>query len=155
MWSLLPYLIETNMASLTASETKSDDIYVRGETDIFDYLNAQLKKRILILDGAMGTMIQKHRFTEEDFFAQRATNEIKCLTEHIVSIARDEIRKSRNLLETKWDYQYLALSLQARLSEMYLNKVESLSFDPFSKKIETGQFWRQLKVAVMAARAWF
>lgn len=26
-----------------------------------------LRKRILILDGAMGTMIQKHQFTEEDF----------------------------------------------------------------------------------------
>ena len=101
------------------------------------------------------SVMKKYCFNEEDFFAQRATNEIKCLTEHIVSIARNEIRKSRNLLETKWDDQYLALSLQAGLSEMYLNKVESLSFDPFSKKIETGQFWRQLKVAVMAARAWF
>ena len=59
------------MASLAASETKSEDVYVRGETDIFDYLNAQLKKRILILDGAMGTMIQKHRFTEEDYRGER------------------------------------------------------------------------------------
>jgi hypothetical protein len=55
----------STMASI-ASETKTEDIYVRGESDIFEYLNAQLKKRILILDGAMGTMIQKHRFTEED-----------------------------------------------------------------------------------------
>ena len=55
----------STMASI-ASETKNEDIYVRGESDIFEYLNAQLKKRILILDGAMGTMIQKHRFTEED-----------------------------------------------------------------------------------------
>ena len=101
------------------------------------------------------SVMKKYCFDEEDFFAQRATSEIKCLTEHIVSIARNEIRKSRNLLEAKWDDEYLALSLQAGLSEMYLNKVESLSFDPFSKKIETGQFWRQLKVAVMAARAWF
>mgnify|MGYP006077793277 FL=1 len=58
------------MASF-ANETKTEDIYTRGETDIFDYLNAQLKKRILILDGAMGTMIQKHRFTEEDYRGER------------------------------------------------------------------------------------
>ena len=26
-----------------------------------------LRKRILVLDGAMGTMLQRHQFTEEDF----------------------------------------------------------------------------------------
>jgi len=30
-----------------------------------------LKKRILILDGAMGTMIQRHKFTEEDYRGER------------------------------------------------------------------------------------
>ncbi len=30
-----------------------------------------IKERILILDGAMGTMIQRHKFTEEDFRADR------------------------------------------------------------------------------------
>ena len=34
-------------------------------------LNAQLAKRILVLDGAMGTMIQRHRLTEADFRGQR------------------------------------------------------------------------------------
>ncbi|KAA0158901.1 hypothetical protein FNF28_06041 [Cafeteria roenbergensis] len=35
--------------------------FVRGETDLFDYLNHMLKKRIMIIDGAMGTMIQVSR----------------------------------------------------------------------------------------------
>ncbi|TAE75267.1 MAG: methionine synthase [Bacteroidetes bacterium] len=34
-------------------------------------IKQQLKKRILILDGAMGTMIQRHNFSEEDYRGQR------------------------------------------------------------------------------------
>ncbi|MEG3620217.1 methionine synthase [Magnetovibrio sp. PR-2] len=34
-------------------------------------LEAQLKNRILILDGAMGTMIQRHKFEEEHFRGER------------------------------------------------------------------------------------
>jgi len=30
-----------------------------------------LEERILVLDGAMGTMIQSHKLTEEDFRGQR------------------------------------------------------------------------------------
>lgn len=41
------------------------------EIDIGAYLNETLKKRIMFLDGAMGTMIQKLRLEECDF---RGTN---------------------------------------------------------------------------------
>lgn len=34
-------------------------------------INEELKKRILVLDGAMGTMLQQHDFTEEDFRGER------------------------------------------------------------------------------------
>ena len=44
---------------------------MKGEHDIFSYLNATLSKRILILDGAMGTMVQKFKFTEEDYRGER------------------------------------------------------------------------------------
>ena len=41
------------------------------------YLQSEMQKRILILDGAQGTMIQKHRLQEEDYrgerFADRST----------------------------------------------------------------------------------
>jgi len=33
-----------------------------------------LSERILILDGAMGTMIQKHKLEEEDFRGERFKN---------------------------------------------------------------------------------
>ena len=31
----------------------------------------ELEKRILVLDGAMGTMLQQYQFTEEDFRGTR------------------------------------------------------------------------------------
>jgi len=36
-----------------------------------DLLKTQLQDRILILDGAMGTMIQQYRLSETDFRADR------------------------------------------------------------------------------------
>jgi 5-methyltetrahydrofolate--homocysteine methyltransferase len=40
-------------------------------TDRTEYLNALLKQRILILDGAMGTMIQSYRLSEADHRGER------------------------------------------------------------------------------------
>lgn len=34
-----------------------------GKSDIYAYLNATLKQRIMVIDGAMGTMIQVHTNT--------------------------------------------------------------------------------------------
>ena len=39
--------------------------------DVFSRLNELLSQRILILDGAMGTMVQAHRLTEADFRGER------------------------------------------------------------------------------------
>ena len=39
--------------------------------DVFSRLNELLSQRVLILDGAMGTMIQAHRLSEEDFRGER------------------------------------------------------------------------------------
>jgi 5-methyltetrahydrofolate--homocysteine methyltransferase len=39
----------------------------RDPAGVFAYLAETLPKRIMFLDGAMGTMIQKLRLQEEDF----------------------------------------------------------------------------------------
>ena len=39
-------------------------------------LNKVLHERILILDGAMGTMLQRYNFTEEDFQLVQEEQEI-------------------------------------------------------------------------------
>ena len=38
---------------------------------VFDTLRSLLERRILVLDGAMGTMIQRHKLTEADFRGAR------------------------------------------------------------------------------------
>ena len=52
-------------------------------------LKAELKNRILILDGGMGTMIQKYKLTENDYrgerfkdstFQQKGNNDLLCIT---------------------------------------------------------------------------
>lgn len=54
-----------------------------------------LKERILIIDGAMGTMIQRHTLTEEDFRGERFKNHQHPLkgNNDILSITRPDIIK--------------------------------------------------------------
>ena len=39
-----------------------------------DILYQNLQQRILVLDGAMGTMLQRYQFTEEDYRGERFKN---------------------------------------------------------------------------------
>jgi 5-methyltetrahydrofolate--homocysteine methyltransferase len=43
----------------------------------FALLHRQLRRRVLLLDGAMGTMIQRHQLTEADFRGERFTDHPK------------------------------------------------------------------------------
>jgi 5-methyltetrahydrofolate--homocysteine methyltransferase len=54
-----------------------------------------LKERILVLDGAMGTMIQRHTLTEEDFRGERFKNHSHPLkgNNDVLSITRPDIIK--------------------------------------------------------------
>lgn len=58
-------------------------------------LYTELERRILILDGAMGTMIQRHDLTEEDFRNERLKNHHKPLkgNNDLLSITRPDIIK--------------------------------------------------------------
>lgn len=70
-----------------------------------------LKSRILVLDGAMGTMIQKHKFSEEDYRGQRfadypsplqGNNDLLTLTqpEAILEIHRQYFEAGADIAET-------------------------------------------------------
>lgn len=54
-----------------------------------------LRQRILVLDGAMGTMIQRHKLTEEDFRGERFKNHSSSLkgNNDLLSITRPDIIK--------------------------------------------------------------
>jgi 5-methyltetrahydrofolate--homocysteine methyltransferase len=70
-----------------------------------------LSKRILVLDGAMGTMIQRHQLTEEDYRGKRfknhptnlnGNNDLLSLTqpEIIVDIHREYLKVGADIIET-------------------------------------------------------
>ncbi|MEZ4984148.1 MAG: homocysteine S-methyltransferase family protein [Saprospiraceae bacterium] len=70
-----------------------------------------LKERILVLDGAMGTMIQRYRLKEEDYRGERfadwhsdikGNNDILCLTQPdiIASIHEEYLAAGADILET-------------------------------------------------------
>ncbi len=79
--------------------------------DATDALSAMLKSRILVLDGAMGTMIQRHVFSEEEYrgtrFAEwhrdlKGNNDLLSLTqpEAITAIHRAYLDAGSDLVET-------------------------------------------------------
>ena len=77
----------------------------------FNILKKLLKERILVFDGAMGTLIQQHKLTEEDFRGERfkthpkdlkGNNEILNLTqpEVIQNIHREYLDAGADIIET-------------------------------------------------------
>eukprot|EP01138_Halocafeteria_seosinensis_P014484 gb/GECG01014787.1/.p1 GENE.gb/GECG01014787.1/~~gb/GECG01014787.1/.p1 ORF type:complete len:1273 (+),score=245.99 gb/GECG01014787.1/:1-3819(+) len=86
--------------------------FVRGETDIYEYLHYALKRRILSFDGAMGTMIQGEKFTEEEFRAEafkdhptkalQGNNDMLSITqpERIQKIHEDYLEAGCDIVET-------------------------------------------------------
>lgn len=74
-------------------------------------LNALLNERILIIDGAMGTMIQRYRLEEKDYRGERfkdwksdvkGNNDLLCLTrpEIIKEIHKQYLHAGANIIET-------------------------------------------------------
>lgn len=80
-------------------------------TNKTDILNALFKQRILILDGAMGTMIQRAKLEEEDYRGERfadwesplkGMNDLLVLTqpELIANIHREYLEAGADIIET-------------------------------------------------------
>lgn len=65
----------------------------REWSDSYKYISSELKKRIMVLDGAMGTMIQKHPLTENDFRGTRFADHPKDIkgNNDILSITQPDI----------------------------------------------------------------
>src|SRR6185312_12960428 len=85
------------------------------------YLLKELKRRIFILDGGMGTMIQRHRLTEQDYrgtrfadfpHAVKGNNDLLCLTQpHLIKdIHRAYLEAGADFIETN-TFNATAISL--------------------------------------------
>ena len=106
----LSNMSNTNLldAPLTAKNNKQNRKRKPNQTE---RLHALLSERILILDGAMGTMIQDHNFTEEDYRGTRfadwgqdvkGNNDLLSLTEPdvILQIHEDFFNAGADIVET-------------------------------------------------------
>lgn len=106
-------------------------------------IEAVLKQRIMVFDGGMGTMIQKHRFEENDFrgseFAAhpknlKGNNDLLSLTKPEVIYRIHKVSKEGfflnmcsmlNVSLTMWDQKNLRISLE--LNESYIAYCNSKS----------------------------
>src|SRR3990167_10440764 len=71
--------------------------------DVVGYLHQQLKQRIFLLDGAMGTMIQRYRLTEADYRGKRFAD-----FPHLLKGNNDLLSITQSLLITEIHHAYLA-----------------------------------------------
>ena len=74
-------------------------------------IRKELEKRILVIDGAMGTMIQQHKLTEADYRGERfsnwhsdvkGNNDLLCITqpEIIKGIHKQNLTAEADIIET-------------------------------------------------------
>lgn len=91
-----------------------------------------LKERILIIDGAMGTMIQRHKLEEKDYRGERfkdwgsdlkGNNDLLCLTQPqiIEGIHRQYLEAGADIVETN--------TFNAQVISMADYQMESLAFE--------------------------
>ncbi len=111
----------------------------------------EIKKRVLVLDGAMGTMIQNHNLTEEDFRGNRfadwpvnvkGNNDLLCLTQPniIQSIHEEYLEAGADIIETNTfnanhislaDYQMQDLTYEINLAAA---KIARKAADKYTSK---------------------
>ena len=119
----------------------------------FALFEQQLAKNILILDGAMGTMIQAYKFEEQDFRGERfadwhtdikGNNDLLVLThpELIKAIHLEYLEAGADILETNTfnattiamaDYDMQAYSAEINLAAA---KIARAAADEYNKKSE-------------------
>jgi 5-methyltetrahydrofolate--homocysteine methyltransferase len=74
-------------------------------------IKEELKKRILVIDGAMGTMIQRHKLNEADYRGERfkdwhcdvkGNNDLLCITQPdiIIGIHKEYLNAGADIIET-------------------------------------------------------
>lgn len=139
----------------------------------FEYLSGILKKRILVLDGAMGTMIQRHKLQEADFRGERfkdhpsdlkGNSDILCLTqpEIIKNIHKAYYEAGSDIVETnsfsatkisQADYKTESLVYEINLQAARLAKEAAKEFtekDPSKPRFVAGALGPTNKTASLS-----
>ena len=112
----------------------------------FDQIKKILKERILVLDGAMGTMIQDYRFSENDYrgaqFKDHPTNlkgnnDLLSLTqpEAILNIHREYLTVGADIIETN-TFNSTAISQSDYNTEKYVTEINFASAQLARKAVD-------------------
>lgn len=124
-------------------------------------IREELKKRILIIDGAMGTMIQRHHLKEEDYRGERfrdwasdlkGNNDLLCLTQPAIieGIHREYLEAGADIIETNTfnaqrvslaDYQMEALAYDINYAAAKIAKKATAAYnlkDPSKPRFVAG-----------------
>ena len=108
-----------------------------------------LQQRILVIDGAMGTMIQRHKLTEADYRGQRfanwhtdvkGNNDLLCITKPdiIIGIHKQYLEAGADIIETNtfsstkiaqadYDLQSIAYELNVAAAQCARKAIEEFS----------------------------
>lgn len=109
-----------------------------------EYLHKTLKDRIMIIDGAMGTMIQKHKPTEEDYRGEKFKDSKHDLkgNNDLLSITRPHIIKGihAQYLEAGADFLETNTFNGTRIAQLGMFDNDVLFF--FSCRILHGFFYK-------------
>jgi len=112
-------------------------------------IKSLLKERILVIDGAMGTMIQRYKLDEADYRGQRfknwpsdlkGNNDLLCLTQPqiIKAIHKEYLAAGANIIETNTfnsqrvslaDYNMQALALEINIAAAKIAKEAIAEFE--------------------------
>lgn len=112
-------------------------------------IRSLLKERILVIDGAMGTMIQRYKLTESDYRGDRfkdwpsdvkGNNDLLCLTQPqiIKAIHKEYLAAGANIIETNTfnsqkvslaDYDMQALALEINTAAAKIAKEAIVEFE--------------------------
>ncbi len=117
-------------------------------------LRKLLEERILIIDGAMGTMVQRYKLSEEDYRGERfkdwhtdvkGNNDLLCLTrtDIIKQIHKEYLRAGANIIETNTfnaqvislaDYDMQSLAYEINVAAAKLAKEAILEYEAECKE---------------------
>ena len=113
-------------------------------------IRKELEKRILVIDGAMGTMIQRHKLTEADYRGERfkdwhsdvkGNNDLLSITQPqiIIGIHKEYLEAGADIIETNtfsstviaqadYDMQLLAYELNVAAAQCARKAITEFNF---------------------------
>jgi 5-methyltetrahydrofolate--homocysteine methyltransferase len=114
-------------------------------------IRQELEKRILVIDGAMGTMIQRYKLQEEDYRGEqfknwhldvKGNNDLLCITQpHIITaIHKEYLEAGADIIETNtfsstsiamadYDMQHLAYELNVAAAKCARKAIEEFTIN--------------------------